>query len=150
MAGVQVNTFTLDPMTDHSLLEAKSLPPLPGRAYEQDYVKLAAYLRAPAEFADQLKDVARCIRQSLEGYMRTKFPESWAADDWIGGMIGKIRDAQPGDVLHYAAHLVTDLTEVNDWGKRYYHGETDGSDAGTVDPTELKGYVEQTIKIISR
>jgi wobble nucleotide-excising tRNase len=150
MAGVQVNTFTLDPMIDHSLLEAKSLPPLPGRAYEQDYAKLTAYLRSPAEFADQLKDVARCIRQSLEGYMRTKFPEAWAADDWIGGMIGKIRDAQPGDVLHHAAHLVTDLTEVNDWGKRYYHGETDGSDAGAVDATELNGYVEQTIAIISR
>lgn len=150
MVGVQVNTFTLDPMTDHSLLEAKSLPPLPGRAYEQDYAKLTAFLRSPSEFADQLKDVARCIRQSLEGYMRTKFPESWAADEWIGGMIGKIRDAQPGDVLHHAAHLVTDLTEVNDWGKRYYHGETDGSDAGAVDPIELEGYVEQTIKIISR
>lgn len=150
MVGVQVNTFTLDPMSDHLLLDAKSLPPLPGRAYEQDYAKLTAYLRDPAEFAAQLKDVARCIRQSLEGYMRTKFPESWVADDWIGGMIGKIRDAQPGDVLQHAAHLVTDLTEVNDWGKRYYHGETDGSDAGAVDPTELKGYVEQTITIISR
>ena len=150
MAGVQVNTFTLDPMTDHSLLEAKSLPPLPGRAYEQDYAKLTAFLRNPSEFADQLKDVARCIRQSLEGYMRTKFPESWAAEDWIGGMIGRIRAAQTGDLLHHAAHLVTDLTEVNDWGKRYYHGETDGSDAGAVDSTELMGYVEQTIKIISR
>lgn len=149
MAGVQVNTFTLDPMTDHSLLEAKSLPPLPGRAYEQDYAKLTAFLRNPPEFADQLKDVARCIRQALEGYMRTKFPESWGEKDWIGNMIEKIRDALPGDVLHHAKHLEVDLTEVNNWGKRYYHGETDGSDAGAVDATELKGYVEQTIKIIS-
>ena len=150
MAGVHVNTFTLDPMSDHSRLEAKSLPPLPGRAYEQDYAKLTGYLRNPTEFANQLKDVARCIRQSLEGYMHTKFPESWKDEDWLGGMIGKIRDAQPGDVLYHAAHLVTDLTEVNEWGKRYYHGETDGSDAGAVDATELKGYVEQTLKIISR
>ncbi|MBK8475519.1 MAG: hypothetical protein IPL39_04200 [Opitutaceae bacterium] len=65
-------------------------------------------------------------------------------------MIDKIREAQPGDVLHHAAHLVIDLTEVNDWGKRFYHGETDGSDAGAVDATELKGYVKQTIEIISR
>ncbi len=150
MAGVLVNTFTLEPLSNHSLLEAKSLPPLPGRAYEQDCAKLTAYVRNPTDFASQLKDVARCIRQSLEGYLRTKFPESWEADDWIGGMIGKIRGAQPGDVLRHAAHLVTDLTEVNDWGKRYYHGETDGSDAGAVDPIELKGYVEQTIKLISR
>jgi hypothetical protein len=65
-------------------------------------------------------------------------------------MIGKIREAQPGDFLHHAARLVTDLTEVNDWGNRYYPGETDGSDAGTVDATELKGYVEQTLMIISK
>jgi wobble nucleotide-excising tRNase len=150
IACVPVNTFVLNPMADHSFLEAANLPPLPGRAYEQDYAKLTAYLRNPAELSDQLKDVARCIRQSLEGYMRTKFPESWAAEDWIGGMIGKIRDAQPGNVLYHATHLVTELTEVNAWGKRYYHGETDGSDAGAVDPTELKSYVEQAIKIISR
>ncbi len=150
MAGAQVSTFTLDSMTDHSLLEAKSLPPLPGRAYEQDYAKLTTFLRNPSGFAGQLKDVARCIRQALEGYMRTKFPESWGDKDWIGNMIEKIRDSQPGDVLHHAKHLEADLTEVNDWGKRYYHGETDGSDAGAVDATELKGYVEQTIEIISR
>jgi wobble nucleotide-excising tRNase len=150
MAGVQVNTFTLDPLADHSLLEAKSLPPLPGRAYEQDYAKLTAFLRNPSEFADQLKDVARCIRQSLEGYMRTKFPESWGDKDWIGNMIEKIRDSKPGDVLHHAKHLEADLTEVNNWGKRYYHGETDGSDAGSVDVNELKGYVAQTIEIISK
>ena len=150
MAGAEVNTFTLDPMSDHLLLEAKSLPALPGRAYEQDYAKLTAYIREPTEFTNELKAVARCIRQSLEGYMRTKFPESWKADDWIGGMIENIRDAQPGDLLHHAAHLVTDLTEVNDWGKRYYHGETDGSDAGAVDPAELRSYVEQTVRIISR
>jgi wobble nucleotide-excising tRNase len=150
MAGAQVNTFTLDPMSDHLLLESKSLPPLPGRAYEQDYAKLTAYLQNPLEFTCQLKDVARCIRQSLEGYLHTKFPGSWATNEWLGDMIGKIRAAQPGSVLHHAGHLVTDLTEVNDWGKRYYHGETDGSDAGAVDATELKGYVEQTIEIISR
>ncbi|MCP9834191.1 MULTISPECIES: hypothetical protein [unclassified Cyanobium] len=150
IAQVQVNTFTLDPMADHSRLEAKNLPPLPGRAYEQDYAKLTAFLGNPTDFTDQLKDVARCIRQSLEGYMRTKFPKSCEDDEWIGGMIGKIRDAQPDDVLSHAYRLVPELTEVNEWGKRYYHGETDGSGAGAVDANELVGYVQQTIRIISR
>ena len=150
IAGVPVNTFTLNPMTDHSVLEARDLPPLPGRAYEQDYAKLTAFLAEPAKFTAHLKDVARCIRQTLEGYLRAKFPTSWQENDWLGDMIRKIREAQPGGVLHHAAHLVIDLAEVNDWGKRYYHGENDGSDAGEVDPKELKGYVEQTVRIISR
>lgn len=150
VAGVQVRTYTLNPMTDHSVLAAEILPALPSRAYERDYAKLTAYVAVPANFGTQLKDIARCIRQTLEGYFRTKFPESWEEKDWLGDMIRKIREAGPSNMLHQAAHLVTDLTEVNDWGKRYYHGETDGSDAGDVDPTELKGYVEQTIGIISR
>ncbi|MDZ7621389.1 MAG: hypothetical protein U5O69_02825, partial [Candidatus Competibacteraceae bacterium] len=87
--------------------------------------KLTAFLRSPSEFADQLKDVARCIRQSLEGYMRTKFPESWKTDDWLGDMIKKIRDARPGDVLHHAAHLVTGLTEAN-CDRQRYHRWRDG------------------------
>lgn len=149
IVGAPMNTFLLNTMADHSVLEAGDLPPLPGRAYEQDYAKLTAFLAAPADFAGQLKDVARCIRQTLEGYLRTKFPASWQETDWLGDMIGKVREAQPGNVLLLAAHLVTDLTEVNEWGKRYYHAENDGSAAGEVDPTELKGYVEQTIKIIS-
>lgn len=149
IVGAPMNTFLLSTMADHSVLEAGDLPPLPGRAYEQDYAKLTAFLAAPADFAGQLKDVARCIRQTLEGYLRTKFPASWQDTDWLGDMIRKIREALPGNALLLAAHLVTDLTEVNEWGKRYYHAENDGSAAGEVDPTELKGYVEQTIKIIS-
>ncbi|HZJ15302.1 MAG TPA: AAA family ATPase, partial [Chthoniobacteraceae bacterium] len=150
LPGVQVNTFTLNAMKDHCMLEAASLPSLPSRAYERDYAKLTAYLDDPGNFTSQLKDVTRCIRQTLECYLRTKFPESWEDSDWIGGMIGKIRDAQPSDVLHHAVHLVNDLTQVNEWGKRYYHGETDGSDASAVDPIELKSYIEQTIRIISK
>ncbi|MBK8475518.1 MAG: hypothetical protein IPL39_04195 [Opitutaceae bacterium] len=84
MAGVQVNTFTMNPMTDHSLLEAKSLPPLPGRAYEQDYAKLTAFLRNPSEFADQLKDVARCVRQSLEGLCAANFQNHGAKRTGLG------------------------------------------------------------------
>jgi len=83
-------------------------------------------------------------------YLRTKFPESWEEKDWIGDMIGKIRNAAETDVLFHARHLIDDLTGVNDWEKRYHHGETDGAEASNVDPIELKGYVQQTITIISR
>ena len=150
VVGVPVNTFVLSSMTDHCVLQAGDLPPLPGHAYQQDYEKLAAYVAEPNAFTTQLKDVARCIRQTLEAYFRTKFPNAWEESDWLGDMIRKIREAQAGSLLHNASHLVADLTEVNDWGKRYYHGETDGSDAGEVDPKELLGYVKQTLGIISR
>jgi hypothetical protein len=83
-------------------------------------------------------------------YLCTKSPQSWAENDWLGAMIGKIRNATPSNSLYSARHLVMDLTDVHDWGKRYNHSEMDGSDAGEVDPRELKTYVEQTLGIISR
>ncbi len=150
IVGVPVRTFKMDPMADHSVLEAGDLPPLPGRAYEQDYFKLSAYVRDPAHYATQLKEVARCVRPALEGYLRTKFPEAWAEDDWLGLMIGKLRSAQPGDNLSLAAHLVEDLTELNEYCKRFSHSEVDGSDAANIDARELMNYVNQTLKAISR
>lgn len=150
VAGVKVNTFKINPMADHSILQAGELPPLPTRSYENDYSKLTRYLRAPAAFSEQLKDISRCLRQTLEGYLHSKFPEAWAETDWLGDMIGKIRAAQPGDLLHMAAHLEPDLSAVNEYSKRFYHHDQTGSDATEVDPRELKGYVEQTLKIISR
>jgi len=78
-----------------------------------------------------------------------KFPTSWEQNHWLGDMIGMLREAQPGSILHHAQHAVDPLTQVNNWGKRYYHAETDGSEAGAVDPTELQSYVDQTIEIMS-
>lgn len=150
MPSRKVRTFTLQPLTDHLLLEARQLPPLPAHSYRQDYGALTQFLRDPTSFSGREKDVARCIRQALEGYFHAKFPESWGGKDWIGDMIRKIRESESGDPLHQAKHLEQDLTEVNEWGKRYYHSENDGSAAGAVDPVELKSYVEQTLQIISR
>ena len=82
-------------------------------------------------------------------YLHTKFPEAWTETDWLGDMIGKIRNAQPGELLHLAAHLESELTEVNEYCKRFYHHDQTGSETTEVDPRELKGYVEQTLKIIS-
>ncbi len=150
VAGVAVNTFKIDPMADHSILQAGELPPLPTRSYEKDYAKLTGYLRDPAAYSTQLKDIARCLRQTLEGYLHSKFPEAWAETDWLGVMIDKIRAAQLCDLLHMAIHLEADLTAVNEYSKRFYHHDQSGSDATDVDPRELKGYVEQTLKIISK
>lgn len=149
IVGVPARTFRMDPMADLSVLETGDLPPLPGRGYEQDYFKLSGYLRDPASYVTQLKDVARCIRPTLEGYLRTKFPEAWAEKDWLGDMIAKIRTSQPGDNLNLAARLTADLTELNEYSKPFYHSEADGSDASEIDARELLGYVKQTLTVIS-
>lgn len=148
--SLAVRRFTMDRLSNHTVLGSCDFPPLASRSYEQDYAKLEGYLKDPGKFSSQLKDVARSIRQTLECYLRTKYPSCWGEKEWLGDMIGKIRIAQLGQPLYGIFHLLNDLTQVNDWGKRFYHGETDGSVAGSIDPNELRGYVIQTLSIISK
>jgi wobble nucleotide-excising tRNase len=150
IVGAPVKIFSLDTLTTPSTITEGNLPQLPAHAFQEDYRLLADFLEHPGQYARRLKDVARSMRQVLETYMRVKFPREWRRDEWLGGMIERLRDATQGNILHHCQHLVPDLTRVNNWGKRYYHSETDGSAAAVLDATELKSYVEQTIRIISR
>jgi wobble nucleotide-excising tRNase len=150
LVGAPVKIFSLDTLTTPATITEGNLPQLPAHAFQEDYRLLADFLETPGHYATRLKDIARSIRQVLETYMRVKFPREWRRDEWLGGMIEQLRDATPGNILHHCQHLVPDLTRVNNWGKRYYHSETDGSAAAVLDATELKSYVEQTIRIISR
>lgn len=68
-----------------------------------------------------------------------------AENDWLGDMIRKIRNAQPGALIHLAEHLVNDLTQLNEYSKRFSHGEEDGSEAASIDPRESRGYVDQAL-----
>jgi len=150
MVGLPVKIFLLDTLNTPATITEGNLPQLPAFAFQEDYNQLSDYLQNPGRYARRLKDVARSIRQVLEAYLRFKFPRAWQRNDWLGDMIAAIRDAVPGSLLHHSQHLVTSLTQVNNWGKRYYHSETDGSVAAAVDPGELTTYVRQTIEIISK
>jgi len=106
-------------------------------------------LENPGEFSNRLKDIARDLRVVLEEYLFVKFPTQWISDDWLGGMIGKIRDAEVGARLQACSHLVDDLTQVNDYSKKFHH-RSNGFTGSIPDATELKSYVSQTLDIISR
>ena len=106
---------------------------------------------------NKLKNVGRFVELKSRGGTQSEFAKvnviysrNAGGKTTLCDVFRSLREAQPGSLLNHAAHLVADLTEVDDWGKRYYYAETDGSDAGDVDPKELLGYVKQTLEIISR
>ena len=83
-------------------------------------------------------------------------PEGWVllvvewvagADDWLGVMVGKIRE---GGATHPAQALYGELDQLNDYTAQYHHGE-DVADAtpDQIDPTELTGYTKRTLKIVN-
>jgi hypothetical protein len=97
--------------------------------------------------AGNVLDIIRKMRVVLETYCRTTYPSSFIAEDWLGDIVGKIRD---GGTAHPAHALYDELDQLNDYTKQYHHGE-DESD-GTpdlIDSTELTGYVRRALKIVN-
>jgi wobble nucleotide-excising tRNase len=92
-------------------------------------------------------DVVRKMRVVLETYCRTTYPTSFLAADWLGDIVGKIRD---GGDAHPAAALYEELDQINDYTKQYHHGE-DVADTtpDEIDSTELTGYARRTLKIVN-
>ena len=97
--------------------------------------------------AGNVLDIIRKMRVVLETYCRTTYPSSFIAEDWLGDIVGKIRD---GGTAHPAHALYDELDQLNDYTKQYHHGE-DVSDAtpDLINSTELTGYVRRALKIVN-
>ena len=145
--GTQTKVFVIDPLLDSVALDARSLPLLPHQAYLKNYCRLQSYLDTPADHLQHLKEVADTLRIILEEYLRLKFPTMWAENDWLGDMIQKIREAQPGTPLSLCKLLREELEYINTYSKRFHHG-ANGEVADEPEARELKIYVDRTLKVI--
>ncbi len=97
--------------------------------------------------AGGLLDVVRKMRVVLETYCRTTYSGSFADGDWLGDMVGKIRD---GGAAHPAAALYDELDQINDYSKQYHHGENmQDATPDDIDSTALTGYARRTLKIVN-
>lgn len=88
----------------------------------------------------------RHLRPVLESWVRRSCPGEFGANDWLGDMLGAIRDAGEGHSLY---SLYEDLDEINGYSARYHHGEDPA--VITEDPindNELKGYVKRALELV--
>lgn len=146
--GVRWRTFKLDPLADKTILACQELPMLPSRAYEAKYKQLAAFIDKPEDFDFHLNEIAGTLRKILEEYLHLKFPLRWKNGvDWLGTMIGAVRNASDGDDLVHCQSLVDGLADVNEYSQRFHH-RTTGATADIPDARELVSYARQTLKII--
>jgi len=105
---------------------------------------LQAYL---ATGAGRAIDIIKKMREVLETYCRTTYPAYFTTTDWLGEIVGKIRD---GGDTHPAAALYDELDQINDYTKDYHHGEDIGDiTPDQIDQTELTGYTRRTLKIVN-
>ncbi len=89
------------------------------------------------------RDIVNKIRPVLETHCRSLYPGDFE-DDTLGVIIGKIRTADP---THQLFPLLNDLDSLNEYTRRYHHGENPKAATEPINDTELQGFVKKTLEI---
>jgi wobble nucleotide-excising tRNase len=92
----------------------------------------------------EARDVVQKIRPVLETYCRILGAGAIAEADMLGSIIGKIRTVGSGHQLY---PLCDDLEELNEYTKRYHHGENTQAAVEPITDGELQGYVRRTLEM---
>ena len=90
--------------------------------YFRNFYQLLGFLERGHD--GDLTEIARCIRVYLEGNLRLRFPNHFSEDTWLGGFVDKVRSADDGDDLAILKPQLEELSDVNDFSKRFHHDQT--------------------------
>jgi wobble nucleotide-excising tRNase len=116
-------------------------------SYIKDYWKLKKYF---IEGKGDPRDVVRCIRPLLEGYLRFCFPDEFLPNEWLGQFIEKIAASKESVPLGKMKDRIDDLICINDYSKRFHH-QFD-PDAATnlekITEGELSPWVKRTLEFV--
>lgn len=106
------------------------------------------------EFADKgelsnhkPRDVVRCIRPVLEGFIRLKYYLHIDEGEWLGDFIKKIKDSKEGEAFYQQKKNIVDIEDLNDYSKTYHHANPNCLEEPIVS-SELQGYCKLLFKVI--
>ena len=91
-------------------------------------------------------DVVVKIRPALEAYCKNLYPGDYD-EDALGIIIGKIRGIGSS---HQLFPLLEKLEMLNEYTRRYHHGEKPNAATESICDDELHGFVKKTLSIIGR
>ncbi|MCJ7545777.1 MAG: AAA family ATPase [Deltaproteobacteria bacterium] len=89
------------------------------------------------------RDIVSKIRPVIETHCKNIFPGDFTADA-LGTIIGKVRTA---GATHQLFPLLNDLDALNEYTRRYHHGENPTAAAEQISDMELQGFVKKTLTI---
>lgn len=114
--------------------------------YFEHYFVLVGYLEHGTK--RNLREIARYIRPLIETNLRVRFPGQFPQDEWLGDMLGRIRDSAENQPLSPLKPFLNELSEINEYSSPYHHGKNPMADTPPIQDAELKAYVERTLKVI--
>ena len=89
------------------------------------------------------------IRPLVESYLHRRFPGRIPQENkTLGSVIVLINSATQGDVLSYAKGLVSELTEINEFGMRYHHDTESDIDLPEPDADEVKAFAQRALRVV--
>jgi wobble nucleotide-excising tRNase len=111
----------------------------------RDYFMLKSFLLEGVPKGMDLASVARRIRPYVEDYLRHKYPGAFTGNVMLGHCIQTIRAAAASDVLAHLRPKVSDLEDINDFGKRFMHAD---ESRAQVTEQELQNYAKRAIAFV--
>jgi wobble nucleotide-excising tRNase len=90
------------------------------------------------------RDIVQKIRPVLESWCKILGPGLLADNDTLGMIVGKIRTAGQG---HQLFQLADALEDLNEYTKRYHHGDNPNAATEPISDTELQGKVGLTLEL---
>lgn len=92
--------------------------------------------------------IARAIRPAIESYYHLKFFDFISETEWLGNFIRQVREAQPTDPFYRLQPSLTELTDLNNYSKRYHHRFNGNADNEPIVEGELRTYCQRALDLI--
>ena len=77
-----------------------------------------------------------------------KFFDFVSENEWLGDFISQVRESQSTDVFYRLHGSVQELTELNNYSKRYHHRFNTNADNEPINESELRSYCQRTLDLI--
>jgi wobble nucleotide-excising tRNase len=114
----------------------------------KDSTALKNYLLNGCVSDQERRNIARCIRPALESYFHLKFFDLILPTDWMGDFIAKVRNSIATDPFNKLIGQVQEMTDINDYSKKYHHRHNTNADIEPINDAELRNYCERTLNLI--
>ena len=112
--------------------------------YDLRHSRMRGY--ADEGFGDP-REVARCIRPHLEGFLRVARPEEFPPGMLLGSFLNRCGQAgQPEEILDQEARK--ELAELVEYANMFHHETNPAWETAVINDAELQGFVERTLAFV--
>ena len=114
----------------------------------KDSLRIKDYISNGCITDQDRRSIARCLRPALESYFHLKFFDLVTSTDWLGNFIDKVRNAGTTDPFFRLQGHVSNLTDINNYSKKYHHRFNSNNESEPVSDAELRNYCQRTLNLI--